>query len=90
MGNASVEIKTMPTSPDVDLGALKTKIEEIVKANEGEIMEQIEEPIAFGLKAVITRFKWDQENESDDVSNAVAEIEEVSSCQVMAVSLMFS
>ena len=90
MGNASVKLKIMPTSPDVDLEALKSKIEEVVKTKEGEILEQIEEPIAFGLKAIITTFKWDQENDSDVAVDAISQIEEVNSCQVLEVSLMFS
>jgi len=90
MGNASVKLKTMPTSPDVDLESLKSRIEEVIVANDGEIIEQIEEPIAFGLKAIITKFKWDQEKESDVAADAVSKLEDVNSCQVTEVSLMFA
>jgi translation elongation factor aEF-1 beta len=90
MGLSSVKLKTMPTSLDVDLNSLKVKIEEIIKENQGEIIEQIEEPVAFGLKAIITKFKWDQEKDSDDIANKISSIEEVNSCQVTEVSLMFA
>ena len=52
--NASLfKIKIMPTSPEVNLEAIKKSAEKIIKKEKGKNIEFEEEPIAFGLNAVI-------------------------------------
>ena len=52
MGLAGITIRTMPDSPSADLEALKASIKHIVESENGKIIDHVEEPVAFGLKAV--------------------------------------
>jgi len=88
MGKAGITIKTMPTSPEVNLEEIKTKIQEVVESEEGKILEHNEEPVAFGLKAIVTRFQWDEQKESEEIVGKVESIENVNSCQVIDVRRM--
>jgi elongation factor 1-beta len=85
MGIAGVKIKVMPTSPDVNLEELQDKIKKIVEDKQGKNREYVEEPVAFGLKAVIAFFEWDEQNDSEEIANKITEIEEVNSAQVIDV-----
>ena len=67
MGLAGITIRTMPDSPSADLEALKASIKHIVESENGKIIDHVEEPVAFGLKAVITKFKWDETKESETI-----------------------
>ncbi|MDP2628412.1 MAG: elongation factor 1-beta [Nanoarchaeota archaeon] len=71
MGITLIRMKIMPTSPDVDLEQIKEKTREIIKKNKGERIVFEEEPVAFGLKAIIVNF---EQEESDN-----AEIEPIES-----------
>ena len=63
MGKALIKIKIMPASPEADLDAIKTKAEEVLKNNSAEEISFNEEPIAFGLKALILGFSIDESKE---------------------------
>ena len=52
MGKVAAKIKVMPESVDTDLEELKKKIEEALP-EETELHGTSEEPIAFGLKALM-------------------------------------
>ena len=83
MGITGVKIKIMPTSPDVDLGVIKTKIKELVKVDGGRNREYSEEPIAFGLKSIIAFFEWPEEKELEQLEEKLKAIENISSIQVI-------
>ena len=65
MGDALVKIKVLPTSPEVDFEELRGKIKTILEAKGGKNCGFEEEPIAFGLKALIVSFVWPEELEMD-------------------------
>ncbi len=48
-----------------------------------------EEPIAFGLKAVIALFAWPEESELEALESSLNEIEDVSSIQVIDMRRAF-
>jgi len=73
----------MPSSPDVSLEKIKEDARKIVVDNGGKNREYEEEPVAFGLKAVIVFFEWPEEKNLEEVENALSEIENVSSSQVI-------
>ena len=54
MGKAVITFKIMPTSPEVDLEPIKQEAQKIAR-DAGAIgeMQVKEDPIAFGLKAVL-------------------------------------
>lgn len=83
MGIAAVKIKILPTSLEVDLDELKTEVKSIVEQLGGKNCSFEEEPIAFGLKALIAFFAWPEERELEELENAMNALEEVSSLQVI-------
>ena len=88
MGYAGVTIRTMPESPTENLEEIKERIKELVEKEEGKIIEQKEEPVAFGLKAIVTRFQWDEAKDSDKFNDKVMKIKNVNSSQVIDVRRM--
>jgi len=83
MGTVSVKMKVLPESPDVDFKSLKETAKEIVEGKGGTNCHFEEEEIAFGLKALITIFDWTEGNEVEIVEEALAQIENVSSAQMI-------
>ena len=84
MGTAAIQFKIMPESPDTDLEKLKQSIKEKIESFESGVFNDIkEEPIAFGLKALIVTFALSEEQEVDEVENTVKEIEEISSAELI-------
>ena len=72
MGIALIKIKIMPTSPEVNLEEIKDKAKEVIEANKGEKPTFEEEPIAFGLKAVIAGFSLDEQYELNSIEEALS------------------
>lgn len=83
MGIAAVKIRILPNSPEVDLEKLKSSIKSMIEENGGKNCKFEEEPIAFGLKALIAFFAWSEEAELEPLENSLKEIDEVSSVQVI-------
>jgi len=82
MGTALVKLKIMPESPGVDLEALKQKITESIKADVDSDIKFEEEPIAFGLTALITQFAIDESKQIDPIQEKVTSIENIKSAEV--------
>jgi len=72
----------MPKGIDVDLENLKTKIKPIVEEAEGKKINFEEEPIAFGLKALIVGFDLDEKCELEIIENKLSELDDVTSATV--------
>ena len=85
MGTAVVKIKVMPVSPDVNLEEIKKEIKAIVEKMNGKGCMLEEEPIAFGLKAIIVMFAWPEEKELENLEQALQSIEDVNSVQVIDI-----
>jgi elongation factor 1-beta len=83
MGTVSVKIKILPTSPEVDLEGLKETAKKIVEEKEGENCHFEEEPIAFGLKALITIFDYSEELDVEKVEQELGKMENVNSVQLI-------
>ena len=83
MGIMGVKIKIMPTSPDVDLEKIKQEAKNLIEQGNGKNREYEEEPIAFGLKAVIAFFEWPEEKELEEIEEAFKKIENVQSTQII-------
>jgi len=90
MGIALIKIKLMPSSPDVNLEKIKEKAKKIVENNKGARVSFEEQPIAFGLKAVIVGFEQNEDNgELEPMENALREIEDVNSVEVVDMRRAF-
>ncbi len=84
MATAGMQFKIMPESLEIDLEKLKVEIKAKVETFEsGVFNEAKEEPIAFGLKALIVTIALSENEESDKVENALSEIEGVSSVELI-------
>ena len=82
MGTALVIIKMMPTSPDVDLEVIQTKVREVIAEKQGNNVATRTEPVAFGLNAIVVNFAMDESMSVDDFEDALKEIEGVNSAEV--------
>jgi elongation factor 1-beta len=89
MGIAAVKIKILPTSPEADLERIKETVRSIVEKAGGKNCKFEEEPIAFGLKALIALFAWPEELELESLENSLGDVEEVSSIQVVDMRRAF-
>lgn len=83
MGTALVKIKIMPSSPDTDREELKKKVETIISEADGKSINFEEEPVAFGLVAVIAGFSWNEEISTNETEEKLRAIEDVSSAEVI-------
>jgi len=89
MGTVAVKIKLMPTSPDENLDEIKEKAKTIIEENKGEGCKFEEEPIAFGLKAVIIFFRFPENEELEIIEEGLEKIENINSVQVLDVRRAF-
>ena len=84
MGTAALQIKVMPTSPQVDLNNLKEEVKNKLEEAGSIRIEKIEEQdIAFGLKALVVTLAWPEEKETEEAVEAVMKIEQVSSVDII-------
>ena len=89
MAKAIITFKLMPESPDVDLKKIREKALAIAKKN-GSIgeMQSKEEPIAFGLKAVLILAMYQVEGTNfEKIAEEMQEIEQVQSAEVAKMDL---
>ena len=89
MGKAVITFKIMPESPEVDLEPIKEQAKAIAQEN-GAIgeMQVKEDPIAFGLKAVLVLAMYEVgDNDFDGMAAKMAEIENVQSAEVAKMDL---
>jgi elongation factor 1-beta len=89
MGFTAVQMKLMPTSPSVDLKAIEKRAEEIINSMHKTQVRIEEEPIAFGLKAIILSFAWNDEIETETLEAEFAKIPEVSSVETLDIRKAF-
>lgn len=89
MARAIITFKIMPESPEVNLTAIKDKALAIAKKS-GAVgnMQSKEEPIAFGLKAVLILAMYNVEGTDFElIAGRMAEIKDVQSAEVAKMDL---
>lgn len=89
MGTALLKIKIMPSSPNTNLEEIKKKAKIVVEKNKGKNCRTEEEPIAFGLKAVIISFDIDESQELEPIEEGLKKIKNVNSAQVVDMRRAF-
>tara|TARA_Y100000296_G_scaffold6237_1_gene7662 strand:+ start:2272 stop:2538 length:267 start_codon:yes stop_codon:yes gene_type:complete len=80
---AIVKIKIMPSSPETNLEGIKEKTKKLIESENSKGVKFEEEPIAFGLKAVIVFFLWDEGKELEPLENSLEKIEDVNSIEII-------
>lgn len=83
MGISAVQFKILPESVDTNLEEVKEKVKEKVEEMGGNFSASEEQPIAFGLKALVISFAFPEEKEIDELGNSFNEIEGVSSSEMI-------
>jgi elongation factor 1-beta len=89
MANAIITFKIMPNDAGLDLENIKSKAKEIVveAGSKGDVLVE-EQPIAFGLKAVLVKAMFSVEgNEFDPIAEKMALIENVQTAEVASMDL---
>ena len=89
MGITAVKIKIMPSSPEVNIKELKQQIKSVIEKKGGKNCSVDEQPVAFGLKAIIAFFAWPEEKEFESVEQMIQKIEDVSSVQIIDMRRAF-
>ena len=74
MGEVAITFKVMPDGIETDLGELKTALENKL-AGQCRIQAMVEEPVAFGLKAIVLQVVVeDAEGLLDKLETSLAEV----------------
>jgi len=86
MGSVAVTFRIMPEEADADLEAIKARVR---KALGGSLRDLKEEPVAFGLKAIVAiAVVSDSAGGSDRLEQALAAIPAVGSVETIDVTLV--
>ncbi len=83
MAMTILKLKIMPKSPETDFRKIKTELEEKLKKFEAKIHSSEEQPVAFGIKALIVTIAWPEEKSTEEGVEDFLHIEEVSSIDVI-------
>ncbi|KKG17099.1 elongation factor 1-beta [Methanosarcina sp. 2.H.T.1A.6] len=84
MGEVAAKMKIMPESIDTDLVELKEKLKAAIPAGADLHGDIAEEPIAFGLKALIlTLIVNDEEGGTEAVEEAFVKVSGVENVQIL-------
>ncbi|HII00991.1 TPA: elongation factor 1-beta [Methanosarcinaceae archaeon] len=84
MGEVAAKMKVMPETIETDLNELKEKLRAAVPEGVEVYGEIIEEPVAFGLKAlIITIIVGDQEGGTEAVEEAFANVPGAENVQIL-------
>ncbi len=87
MTTVAVELKIMPEAVETDLEKIKREVQEkLEKAKNIKIEEQ---EIAFGLKALIVRLAWPEDQDTDEIENTLNKIDGVSSAKIEDIRRAF-
>ncbi len=89
MGSLLVKIKLMPESLDVNLDEVKELSKKVIENVQGKGFKTEEEPIAFGLKALIVFFEILESQELEPIENEMAQLPGVNSAQVIDMRRVF-
>jgi len=83
MGTALLKIKIMPASQETNLGEVQEKAKSILEENNAKNTKFEQEPVAFGLKALMISFGVDESQELEPIESALKGIEGVGSSEVV-------
>lgn len=87
MANVIVDIKLMPSKPDVDLKKIEAQARKILEENKAKVTKTRQEPIAFGLTALIITFLRDESlGGVEDLETKLKQIKQVQDVQTLDVT----
>ena len=83
VSDAAVKIKIMPTSPDANLKEIEDSAKKIIEDKQGKVLSIEQEPVAFGLKAIILTILIVETFDQDPLTDALKNIENVNSAEII-------
>lgn len=83
MGTTIIKMKIMPKSPDSNLEKIKEDIKKIFEKKEFYGNNFSEEPIAFGLSAIIASFGCPEDEEMESLQEEIEKIDDVNSTEIV-------
>lgn len=89
MGFTAVQMKIMPDSPSADLKAIEKTAEETINSMHKTSVKVEEQPIAFGLSAIMLSFAWNDEIELEQLEAKLQQISNVSSVEITDIRKAF-
>ncbi len=89
MGFVAVQMKLMPDSPEANLKEIEKKAEAAINSMHKTLVKIEEQPIAFGLSAIILSFAWNDEIDTEKLEAELAKLEHVSSVETLDVRKAF-
>jgi elongation factor 1-beta len=86
MATIVVTMRIMPDAPDTDLDAVTSAATEKIAAFGGTVGKTDQEPVAFGLKAIVLMFTMDEAKGSTDaLETQISSMGQVASVQITDV-----
>lgn len=82
MAIVAVITRIMPESPETDLEAIKNIAKDKLESEGAKNISFDEQPVAFGLKAIMVKFAWPEEKDTSIIEDGLACIDHVSSAQI--------
>lgn len=83
MALAFIKMKIMPESPDTDLPGIKAECESKFKDVGANVHSVEEQPIAFGLVALIFTISWPEEKDQSIVEDAIRSVSKIQSAEII-------
>jgi len=79
----ALKIKVMPESTETNLDEIKKEASSLLSKEGALNISFEEEPIAFGLKAIIVTMAWPEQLDTDKAENILKSIKSVSSVEII-------
>jgi len=83
MAMTALKIKVMPESTETNLDEIKKEASSLLSKEGALNISFEEEPIAFGLKAIIVTMAWPEQLDTDKAENILKSIKSVSSVEII-------
>lgn len=82
MAIAALIVKMMPQSPQTDLHKMKEEAQHKLEGKGARNITFEENPIGFGLKALMVKFAWPEEKPTEEVESVLSSVSGVSSVSI--------
>jgi elongation factor 1-beta len=80
---AAIKIRIMPESIETNLDEIKVHAKKKIEAEKGILSSFEEQPIAFGLKALVITLAWPEAKDTSILEETIKSIEGVSQADII-------
>ena len=82
MSIVAIITRIMPDSPESDLELIEKETTRILKEKGARNISFTEEDVAFGLRAILAKFAWPEEKDTNLIEDTLSKIQNVSSAKI--------